>query len=137
MERATLQVIAQSKYDDAELLFKNGRFSNAYYLFGYAAEIAIKARIAQKFQPDTIPDKRFVNDIYSHDLTKLIALAGLTAELAEARRLSAEFDDNWATVVRWEETSRYDMIGEPRAAAMRSAMADEEHGVFRWLQNIW
>ena len=137
MERATLRSIAQSKYDDAELLFQNGRFSNAYYLFGYAAEIAIKARIAQKFLSDTIPDKKLVNDVYSHDLAKLILLAGLAEALSEARKNSTNFDSNWSAISDWEETSRYDIIAQARSTAMRNAMTDEEHGVFRWLQNYW
>ena len=137
MERTVLRAIALSKYDDAELLFQRGRFSNAYYLFGYAAEIAIKARIAQEFRPDTIPDKKFVNDIHSHDLAKLIRLAGLTTDLAGARGRSPEFDGNWATILGWEEISRYAIVDELRATRMCDAMADEEHGVFRWLQNYW
>ncbi|CCV07721.1 conserved hypothetical protein [Mesorhizobium metallidurans STM 2683] len=65
LERATLQAIANAKLRDAELLFQNERFSNAYYLFGYAAEIAIKSRISRLFSPDTIPDKKFAQDMTS------------------------------------------------------------------------
>lgn len=137
LERATLQAIANAKLRDAEFLFQNERFSNAYYLFGYAAEIAIKSRISRLFRPDTIPDKKFVQDIYSHDLNKLIALAGLSAELTESRAASPVFDGHWSAVSDWNEASRYDMIDVFEATAMRNAMVDEEQGIFRWLQERW
>ncbi|RUU07812.1 HEPN domain-containing protein [Mesorhizobium sp. M7A.T.Ca.TU.009.01.3.2] len=137
LERTALQAIANAKLQDAELLFQNERYSNAYYLFGYAAEIAIKARISRVFQPDTIPDKKFVQDIYSHDLNRLVALAGLSADLNESRTASPVFDGHWSAVSDWNEASRYDMIDVFEATAMRNAMVDEEQGIFRWLQGRW
>ncbi|GLS28786.1 HEPN domain-containing protein [Neomesorhizobium albiziae] len=137
MERAVLQALAKAKLRDAELLFQNERYSNAYYLFGYAVEIAIKSRISSVFRPDTIPDRKFVQDIYSHDLNKLIALAGLSAELTESRAASPVFDGHWSAVSDWNESSRYDMIDVFAATAMRNAMVDADQGIFRWLQERW
>ncbi len=137
MERHLLQTIAQGKLNDAELLFRNDRFSNAYYLFGYAAEIAIKSRISRLFRQDTIPDKKLVNEIYSHDLNKLIGLAGLNAELSARRAASPAFDGHWSTVSDWAEASRYDMIDVFEATAMRNAMVDESEGIFGWLRERW
>ncbi|ESY68641.1 hypothetical protein LB577_06665 [Mesorhizobium sp. B283B1A] len=137
LERNTLQAIAGAKLRDAELLFQNQRYSNAYYLFGYAAEIAIKSRISRLFQPDTIPDKKFVQDVYSHDLNRLIALAGLFSDLTQSRTASPIFDGHWSAVSDWNEASRYDMIDVFEATAMRNAMVDEEQGIFRWLQERW
>jgi len=137
MDRVTLQAIAQAKLDDAELLFQHGRFANAYYLFGYAAEIAIKARIASMFRADTIPDKKIVDRTYSHNLSELVKLAGLSMELDVARQNSPEFDSHWSTATGWIESSRYDMIDVFRATAMRNAMMDPNEGVFRWLRERW
>ncbi|MEI9407705.1 MULTISPECIES: hypothetical protein [Mesorhizobium] len=137
LERSVLQAIANAKLYDAEFLFQNERYSNAYYLFGYAAEIAIKSRISRLFRSDAIPDKKFVQDIYSHDLNRLIALAGLSADLTESRTASPVFDGHWSAVSDWNEASRYDMIDVFEATAMRNAMVDEEQGIFRWLQERW
>lgn len=134
MERAALEVMAQAKLDDAELLFQHGRFSNSYYLFGYAAELAIKARIALLFRADTIPDRKLVMDVYSHDLNKLIGLARLTDELSLEIEGSQKFADHWTTVSLWTEASRYRMVDAASSAAMRNAMMDSEEGVFQWLQ---
>jgi hypothetical protein len=137
LHRSDLQLLAQAKLDDAELLFQHQRFSNAYYLFGYAAEIAIKARISRIFMPETIPDRRLVNDVYSHDLGKLIGLAGLAVELDKRRKVSAVFEGHWSAVSTWSEQTRYDMIDAFTATALRNAMMDENEGVFGWLQNFW
>ena len=58
------------------MLLQAGRYSAAYYLAGYAIELGIKARIASVFQADMIPEKSFVNAVYSHKLDDLVGLAG-------------------------------------------------------------
>jgi hypothetical protein len=107
-QRADLRANAQAKLDDATILLQNERFSNAYYLAGYAVEMALKACIAIQFSADTIPDKSFVNDVYSHDLQKLIKLAGLSAELHKQEIKDINFAANWALVAQWSESARYD-----------------------------
>lgn len=135
--RVELQGIANAKIDDAQLLFENRRYSNSYYLFGFGVEIAIKARIARVFQAETIPDRKFVLDIYTHDLDKLISLAQLASELAEARKRSPQFDAYWSTISDWSEQSRYDMVDVFRATAMKNAVLDPEQGILRWLRYHW
>lgn len=41
--RLDLRANAQAKLDDAVMLCKTGRYSNAYYLAGYSVEIGLKA----------------------------------------------------------------------------------------------
>lgn len=137
MHRDILQALAKTKLDDAELLFLNERFSNAYYLFGYAAELAIKSRISRLFRDDTLPDPKFVNAIYTHNLNQLVGIAGLVGDLKARREGSPLFDSHWSTVSDWNESSRYAMIDVFRATAMRNAMLDEGEGVFLWLQHRW
>ena len=55
-----LQNLSNAKFSDAVLLFENERFSNAYYLAGYAVGIGLKACIALQFKPETLPDPKFV-----------------------------------------------------------------------------
>lgn len=52
-----LEALSIVRLDDAKLLFQSGRYSGAYYLSGYAVELAIKACIARVFQANAIPDK--------------------------------------------------------------------------------
>jgi hypothetical protein len=132
-----LRHLAAAKVEDAKLLFEHGRHSNAYYLFGYGAELALKARIARIFVANAIPDKQLVNNIYPHDLAKLLALSGLGGRMAEDQRKSPALAAFWATVVDWSEEARYEMIDEFRSRAMRDAMLDQVDGVFGWLQSNW
>ena len=66
LTRHDLQQLARLRLDDALFLQQVGRSSSAYYLAGYAVELALKACIAKLFQPDVIPDRAFVNAIYTH-----------------------------------------------------------------------
>jgi HEPN domain-containing protein len=43
MNRTDLQILAEDRLKDAEVLLANGRFGAAYYLAGYAVECGLKA----------------------------------------------------------------------------------------------
>ncbi len=49
-------MLAAAKCEDATLLLAHARFSSAYYLAGYALELALKACIAKQFAAEVIPD---------------------------------------------------------------------------------
>ena len=75
--KADLEALAETRLQDAILLLEAGRSSSAYYLAGNAVELGLKACVAKAFQPNAIPDKAFVNEIYTHSLEKLLGTAGL------------------------------------------------------------
>jgi HEPN domain-containing protein len=75
--KADLEALADTRLDDAVHLFRATRYSAAYYLAGYAVELGIKACIASLFQANVIPEKSFVNAVYSHKLDELLGLAGI------------------------------------------------------------
>lgn len=137
LTRAILQRLAEEKAADAELLFANGRWSNAYYLFGYAVEIGLKAVAAQQFVQHAIPDKRLVNDLYTHKLRELVGVAGLAGARLEEQRRDPDFADHWDVVLNWSEEARYTEKSEVDARAMRAAVLDADHGVMRWVRQHW
>ena len=102
-DRGTFQRLAELRLSEAKLLAKQGYPSGAYYLAGYAVECALKAHIAAQFKENQIPDRAFVNDIDTHDLKKLIRLAGLEAELDSARQADVVFGQRWTVVEKWTE----------------------------------
>lgn len=69
--------LSEFRLEEAKILYKEKKFSGAYYLAGYSIELALKAAICKKFKSGTIPDKKFVNDLYTNDLEKLMALSSL------------------------------------------------------------
>jgi hypothetical protein len=137
LKRTDLQVLAQSKLDDAIVLLQNQRFSNAYYLAGYAIEIGLKACIAKQFFAETIPDKAFVNRIYDHNLENLVAVAGLGVELRSQENRDPVFAANWFLATRWNPENRYDFIDSDIAQATIEAIANNQSGVFQWIKARW
>ncbi|NEW92780.1 HEPN domain-containing protein [Rhodopseudomonas sp. BR0M22] len=136
LSRTSLQNAATAKIDDARLLFQNRRFSNAYYLYGYGIELALKACIARQIVAETVPDTSVLKGFLDHNYARLVGLAGLTEPLRR-RRLDPEFDSRWSIVSEWSVESRYDMIDAVTATAMQDAIESADHGVFRWLVQYW
>ncbi len=136
-KRSDLRANAQAKLDDAMTLFDNGRFSNAYYLAGYAVEIGLKACIAAQVVPETIPDKKLLEGFFQHGFTKLITLAGLTAQLSEQGDMDADFAANWAIVAEWTTAVRYESKDVTSAQTIITAVADPKSGVLQWIKTYW
>lgn len=137
MRRADLQAGAEAKIRDAVLLFENGRFSNAYYLAGYAIELGLKACIAKQVVADTIPDREFFNKIFSHEFPKLIGLAGLSADLKAAQDRNLNFAANWAICAEWRPDVRYGSVLAIDAQLLVQAIADDKDGVLVWIRKYW
>ena len=137
MKRTVLQAIAQAKLDDALLLLGHGRFSNAYYLAGFAVEIGLKACIAKQIAADTIPDKSFVNAIFQQSLKALVGVAGLSAALKEKETADPAFGGNWGVVAAWNPEVRYDTVDNYTAQLLIQAITDGKSGVFPWIKANW
>lgn len=136
LTRVDAQRLAQEKLDDARLLADHQRYSTAYYLAGYAVEIALKAAVARSIVAETIPAKGTIDRVYTHDFSRLVTIAGLDASL---RRASADEDflANWNTVGRWSPESRYAIVNSYACAALIDAIVRPGSGVFEWLRKHW
>lgn len=110
LTREHLQQLAKVRLAEAGLLLGQGHPSGAYYLAGYAAELGLKAVLAARFRGDEIPDKGFVNSIYTHSLATLVDRAGLKADLETRQRQDQRFATNWEVVKDWNENSRYEIV---------------------------
>lgn len=132
-----LQLLASLRLEDARILHAQNGFSGAYYLAGYAIECALKAIIAQSFQAAVIPEKRYVDRIFTHDLKALLELSGLRQRFEIDAKGSAELRSAWASVTAWNEASRYEVVDPFRAAEMIEAVGNETYGVLQWLMQRW
>ena len=81
LTRGSLARNADRKLAAARVLVQAGMWSDAYYLAGYAVEIALKAIVASRFRADEITDRKLVDSVYTHDVPKLVDLAGLGPDL--------------------------------------------------------
>lgn len=137
LTRIELQRLAEVRLDDAVLLLRANRPSSAYYLAGYAIELALKACISRQMQSDTIPERGFVNAIYTHDPTQLVSVAGLKPEFDAAVKADSQLAAHWAIVNNWSEASRYETWDATTAATLLTAVGDPDHGVLQWLRQRW
>lgn len=108
----------------------------AYYLFGLAVEVAIKAVAAKHIAAETVPDKNFSSAFYSHKLPELIGLAQIRTEL-ESNLRDPQFKTNWEIVRAWNNDSRYENVAEIQAVAIADAVNDHKSGIFQWLKRHW
>jgi HEPN domain-containing protein len=132
-----LETLADTRLGDATHLFNSTRYSAAYYLAGYAVELGIKACIAGIFQANVIPDRTFVDRIYSHKLDDLLKLAGIMKQLQDDMAADASLSAAWGVASKWTETSRYALWDQFAAASMIQAVGDRNHGVLSWLKKHW
>jgi hypothetical protein len=138
MNRADLQRLTRIRLRDAKVLFDNRCYEGAYYLLGYAVECAFKACIAKQIKRYDFPDRKLVNDIYTHDLSKLLGISGLEQEYRKESQRNPGFQLNWTIVKDWSEQSRY-VAGMSRTKAkdFRSAVVSRRGGILPWLQKWW
>ena len=138
MDRSDPQILAEARVADAEALLRAGCWAAAYYLLGYAVECGLKACAAKQFREHEVPDKKTVNDFYTHRLERLLDISGAKKALETQVRADPSFQVNWSTVCGWEETSRYDhSTTEQKARDMLFAVADSSTGVLSWLKTQW
>jgi hypothetical protein len=128
--------LSEEKLTDAELLLGAGRHSNAYYLAGYAAELLLKAIISKRFSAETLPDRRLVQAVHTHNLKELAAHAGIDVALAQERRASPAFAAYWQIVTDWTEETRYASWSLDQSASLVTALNDPQSGVLKWLRQF-
>lgn len=137
MDRSLLQVLAEDRLKDAQILLSRRRYSGAYYLAGYSIECGLKACVAKSTRRHEFPDKYRTQDSYTHNLSKLVNLAGL-APLQKARfAADPQFATYWGLVKDWSEESRYSKTKVQTAKAMIEAVSDPASGVLSWLKQHW
>lgn len=126
MNRDAFKNIACIRFEEAKVLLDNQRYDGAYYLSGYVIEYGLKACIPKQVKEFDFPDKKLINDFYTHDLVRLIRTAGLQTALDNETK---RFQVNWAVVKDWIEESRYEKHLKKVATDIYSAIAEQGNGV--------
>jgi len=138
MNRNDFKTLARVRLKEARTLLKAGLYAGAYYLTGYVVECGLKACIAKKTKRfDFPPEKKAIEDVYTHSPTRLIVAAKLGKELDEEKAANPDFSKAWAVVANWSEVSRYGSRDETAARALFDAVTNPKYGVFRWIRKHW
>jgi len=138
VQRRDFQDLANRRLREAQLLYNNRLYSGAYYLAGYAIECALKACICKKTRKGDFPrDRKALENIFTHDLEKLIKGAELTVLHQTYMQADQAFAVNWATVKDWSEETRYQVHTQKKARDFLQAINDPTSGIIAWLRNYW
>ena len=138
MNRQELQEISRLRRKEAATLLKAKHSAGAYYLLGYSVECALKACIAKQMKKHDFPDKELANKAHSHDLERLLELAGLAHDLKTDMKTNKTLEVNWAVVKDWRELSRYmTAISATDARALYLACTARKNGILSWIRAKW
>jgi HEPN domain-containing protein len=136
--RVEFPQLAQERQEEAKTLLDVGKWGGAYYLAGYAVELALKACIIKTLMAtDAFPDKEFSKNCYTHSIEKLVVLAKLDGARKTATDADPDLLTNWALARDWSEEKRYHRIDKAEAESLYGAVADAAHGVFPWIKTQW
>jgi hypothetical protein len=139
VNRVDLQQLADLRIAEASALLTLAipMPDGAYYLAGYAVECALKACIARRYSAETWPEKKFVADCHTHDISTLVRLAGLEQDRMMDVVGNLQLGQNWTIVKDWSEQSRYERHSQVAAEKLYDAVADANHGVLPWIKVRW
>ena len=142
MNRNDLQRLAQLRLDDIPTLLDGRRWAAAYYLTGYIVECSLKACLLRYLGESTavFGQANYLKqlaDCWTHDLDKLIKMAGLAPDFGRARGASPALDGYWGVTKDWKETSRYEEKSETQAQTLYEAVTHNPDGVFEWIRSRW
>ena len=135
MNRSDFLALADLRIEEAKVLLDQQKWDGAYYLAGYSVECMLKAGIAKLTREHDFPATRnYSVDCYTHDLERLLTLAGLEPAWIAECGTDAILDKYWDIVLAWSESSRYERKSQLEAESMYNAIIDSVHGVLPWLR---
>ena len=137
VNRTDLQQLAEVRVEEARILFDARQFDGAYYLAGYAVELALKACIAKLTNQHDFYNKEIANNCFNHKPETLVRVAALQSWLEAAMAADPDLKSNWVVACDWTESSRYDRHDEVKAAGLLKAITDRDHGVLQWIRVYW
>ncbi|WP_089686833.1 HEPN domain-containing protein [Catalinimonas alkaloidigena] len=137
MSREELKELSRIRIKEAKVLLDNKFYDGAYYLSGYSVECALKACIAKNTKRYDFPDKKVAIESHTHELLKLVKIAGLEIDLKKKLDLEPQFQLNWAIVKDWSEITRYKRNSVLDARDLYSAITNRSNGIMKWIRERW
>jgi hypothetical protein len=109
VSKQELRSVARARLQDAQILLRANRFDGAFYLGGYAVEVALKARICRTLKWSGFPDKssefQGLQSLKTHDLEILLRLSGVEP------KVKATYLAEWSALLNWNPEKRYEPVG--------------------------
>ncbi len=153
LNRLELQNLAISRIKEAQVLLDNSYPESAFYLSGYAIELALKATICKNLGIDelfadaaTVNKSKEINTAFGklkiHDLDTLMVFAGLYPKLQDR---TEQLFEMWSFIVQmgWNEESRYLYHGSKWKQNITiekqsvQVFLDTINDFLKWIQQYW
>lgn len=119
---ADMERTAKAHLADARVLHRGGRYDGAFYLCGYAVEIALKARICRTLKWSNFPppgsDARF---LLVHKFKQLLWFTGMSKHVETTK--SGFPNPDWQVVLNWDPELRYSPVGAQTATSAGEIIA--------------
>lgn len=136
--RSEFQQLADDRLAEAKALLDLAKWDGAYYLAGYAVELALKSCIIKRLMTtDAFPEKKFSENCYTHVIENLVKSAGLEEPRKSAMEADPLLNANWDIARDWSEQKRYHRMTNIEANELYQAIADDLHGVLPWIKSQW
>jgi hypothetical protein len=106
--RADWQQIAEERLLAAQALLGAKLWASAYYIAGYAVEAGLKSCILVRIgaAPEVLfqeSGNKFSADCWTHDIEKLVGLAGLKTVRDTDIAANVAMGNHWGLVTKWNE----------------------------------
>lgn len=142
MTRADWQQVAEERLLAAQALLAARLWASAYYMAGYAVESGLKSCILVRVIANSevlFQDggNKFSADCWTHDIEKLVRLAGLESVRSVEIAANGTLGNYWGIVSQWTEKSRYQRKMQIEAEELYLAIADNADGVMQWIRARW
>ena len=134
--------IADTRLEEAKLLFKEKRYSGAFYLAGYSVELTLKAKICQSFgTPNLFDEKNSTkgidkvrSSVKTHDLTILLIFSGLKPKYDGLKNTNPKMLKNISFLMKkWNEAERYKPDSPVRYAQIEKTINNLED-FLKWIK---
>ena len=137
--------LAELRLQEANILLSNGYPDGAYYLGGYALELALKAIICKNldiedlFADSSSHPKESIRVLKVHDLSRLLLFSGLIEKHKIEKRSNVVFSTNWSNVEKWNESARYNKgkYTTQEVQIFLNSIDDPLNGILTWLKTHW
>lgn len=136
-----IQLLALQRLAEARVLHQNGFHDGAFYLGGYAVELALKAIICKHLDIDNFfaENKPYSKPLKVHDYETLLVFAGLQQKHQQQKSSDPVFLKNWQRIRTWTSEDRY--VANHRDAKQvvefLDAIDHPQNGILTWLQKHW
>lgn len=121
--------LARQKRKAAELLLTNGHLEEAWGNAGFSVECGLKAAIFARERFNLWPSRAGRPDLYTHDITRLMTIAGIDLEALVSDPIAPKF----MTVRLWRRSDGYKTHMPGRVARDICEAAFSQDGVLKWI----